>query len=409
MLVSGEKIQKWNDPACASVHRLRDSFAKNGEVSDSDWQRVVDEELSLIAEGLSGTVTTSFDFHFADGHVRAADGESFTSITNNGVKYLQDKAAKDPRFEFAYQRACYEKCEAEYAEKMASGEIAAQTMITISPYPEEAAQKYGDNFLVSLGYQPKRKLSLIRAIEKTETGIRMHSRTVEDSSLRQWNSVCGGAFSATTSDEMLSRQVFFDTAAIDTLNAIEIELCASKGFNKNNTWDFLLSQKEISNYYFEQLLELSKTDLQGEALKAELNTLRYNYWSAIRLRHDSNSYLMDEHPALVMERAGTEMQNRREVFSSCGMNVVPIKELSQSQMQKELFVDGVKACVSCPFCRKIVSARFNQSAGTIECLNKNCGAKVNSKGKRIDMKTIKKTKTFSDLLLDIFFSVAERR
>ena len=403
MLLSGEKLTTLNDPACASVHRIRESLIEHGEVHSSDWNRVVDEELSLIAEGLDGTVTTSFDFNYIDGHIRAADGESFISIANNGMQYLRNKVIDNSQFEFAYLRACHEKSEAELAEKMARGEVAAQTMVTISPYPEEAAQKYGDEFLISLGYQPSRKLALIRAIERTENGITMHSRTVEDSDLKKWNTICKGAFRASNTDETVSKQVFFDVSAKDALNAIEKEYSNPKGIDQNNTWDFLLSQTEIADYFFEQLLELSKSNLDGEQLKAELNNLRYNFWSAIKLRHDSRGYLANEHPASVMEQAGSEMQARREVFSSCGMNVIPIKDLSPSQMQKELFIDGVRACVSCPFCRKLVSARFSQSTGTIECLNKKCGAKVDSKGKRIDAKTIKSSKTFSDLLFTIFF------
>jgi molybdenum cofactor biosynthesis enzyme MoaA len=80
--------------------------------------------------------------------------------------------------------------------------------------------------------------------------------------------------------------------------------------------------------------------------------------------------------------------------------------MNQAQMQQELFGQGIRSCVSCPFCKKTVSARFSATQRTIECLNKECGAKVNSSGKRIDQVKDKKNKSFADFVLEIFMSLS---
>ena len=403
-----ERAQTFADPALASVERLRHDIEKKRSISPEVWQRVIDEEMSLVAEGLRGDVTTSFDFIYSDNSLRAADGESFMDIAQKGVDYFYNKSLQDERYTFAYERACHEQAEAVLAQRLANGEIDAQTIITISPYPEEAAQKYGDAFMQSIGYHPKRSAALLRAIEKTNNGIRMHSRVIENSDLRRWNAICfeGGIKST---DEALARQLFYAEPAHNVLDKIENRYAPTKdNGSREDVWDFLQNQKDLSQHYFSEIEKLSNSNLEGNQLKEALNTLRYNFWSAIRLRNDAeyHQYLNGTAPGTVMEQAGKEMLSRREVFISCGMNVVPVKRMNQAHMQQELFGQGIRSCVSCPFCKKTVTARFSAAQRTIECLNKKCGAKVNSSGKRIDQSKDKKiNKSFADFVIEIFMSL----
>jgi len=61
-------------------------------------------------------------------------------------------------------------------------------------------------------------------------------------------------------------------------------------------------------------------------------------------------------------------------------------------------------CVTCPHCKTLVDAKLDKSAGTIECLNNRCRAKVNQKGQRIDKFASKKPeKDFGTLLIELFF------
>jgi len=403
-----ERSPAISDPALASIERLRSDKRENGSIRPEVWRRVVDEEMSLVAEGLRGNVTTSFDFTYSDNALRAADGESFMSIAQKGVDYFYTKALQDERYAFAYKRACYEYIEAELAERLARNEIGSQTIVTVSPYPQEAADKYGTAFIQSLGYHPNRRASLLRAIEKTNEGVRMHSRIIEDSDLKRWNNVCLGGLVAST-DEALAQQLYFDESAVIVLDTIENKYAPrSKKDTNENVWEFLQNQNELSNHYFSEIAKLSNSNLEGEVLKDALNTLRYNFWSAIRLRKDGSlaHIRSDVFPGVVMEQAGKEMQSRREVFAACGMSVTPVNKMTQVQMQQEIFGQGIRACVSCPFCKKTVSARFSTSKKTIECLNKNCGAKVDSSGKRIDKARTKNAhKSFGEYVLEIFMSL----
>jgi hypothetical protein len=117
----------------------------------------------------------------------------------------------------------------------------------------------------------------------------------------------------------------------------------------------------------------------------------------------SESYLPGEDTGIIFAAATDSMRESGAVFSACGMSINSQSQIENANVSSlqgmvlEIF-GGVKRCVKCPYCGQIVDAKIDSSHHTIECMNKRCRAKVDTKtGKRID----KKTKSLLEILLGI--------
>lgn len=411
MLKENLQLKQFVNPELASIKLLQRAYQDNGEVPEYTWRRIKDEETSLIAEGLKGHLNIPFDYQLFAGELRAADGQSFMDIAQNGLEYIEQQYYKDARYEFALTRAIHEYRESELAEQLANGQIDAQSMVTISPYPEEAADKYGDVFVRMLGAQPDRKLAMIRVIEKTDTGIKMHTRGIEESNLKKWNAILPPEQNSKTTDEMVGRPFFSNKSATAVLDELQEQYYIKNGldesFNKSlDVWEFINNQTDLSDHFFCELNNISHSNESDSEMLIKLNTLRYNFWSALKLRYEAHaigdSYQTGESVAQVFDSSGITMQQNREVFSACGMSIVPVEQMNTQQMSNEIF-GGIMRCVTCPFCKKMVDAKVDKTRGTIECLADRCRAKVDSKGQRIDKNSSnKKEKTFTQLISEIF-------
>lgn len=404
----------YTDPALASIKRLQRERMHDGRVSPEVWQRVIDEEASLVAEGLRGHINIPFDFKYIEGKLRAEDGEDFIQIAQNGIEYAYQQSIKDSRYDFLVQRAVFNYQEAQLAEQLAAGDLQAKTIIIVEPYAEEQAAEYGEQFVQSLGFRPDVKLALVRAIEKTDDGVRMYTRGVEQSDLALWNKVLGKKPPIATTTQMVGEHMVTNAHALHILDALQADYISRAGGEQANkqhdVWNFLQDQKDLSNHFYAELDKISYEQLGDAELKERVNFLRYNYWSALRIRFEAmqagETFMENANAADVMHAAGAKMQAEREIFAACGVSITPISELSIEQMANELFGSSgnILRCVTCPYCKQSVDAKLDKGAGTIECLNSKCGAKVNtSTGERLDNRTKKKKPDFGDILVAIFF------
>jgi len=398
------RTQKLHSPQIASVMRLRESNFNDDKV----WQRVLDEEMSLVAEGLRGHLDVPFDFAYYNGELQAADGENFCTIVTKGLAYAEQKFLADSRCHFLVDRAIYEQQEARLAEELAAGNLNCATIVTISAYPEEAERKYGKAFVQSLGFQPDRKLTLVRAVEKTPEGIRMHSRGIENSELKAWNKTLGLEHNIDTTENLLGVTVFRNEPAVAVLDDIEKNYkltIGSVATEELDVWQFMQTQKPLIDYFIQQLTEISQSDLVGNELCTTINDLRYQFWSAMAKKLEaykrSERYLPGESTDVIFTSAASSMRESNAVFAACGMSIGGQSQVGNSNtsslqnMMLEIF-GGVKKCVKCPYCKQNVDAKIDTDHHTIECLNKSCGAKVDTKtGKRID----KKTKSWFEIIL----------
>lgn len=406
-----ELPKKFRDPETASIDMIRQSFNLPNDERLKYLKRVYDEELSLVTEALNGFINIPFDFDLLGDQLVAANGETFSDINIKGIEYYRQKAELDDRYNFMVQRAISEYQESLEAEKIARNLIENKTLVTISPYPEEAERLYGKEFVQSLGFHTDTKRAMLRAIQKTDSGIRLYTRAVDESNLSIWNQILPSDYRVQNTDDMLNKVLYFDSDAVNALDSLQVEYQSinkqSTVANHNNdVWEFVHQKQDLIEYFNCQLFELSRSNLHGQELKKEVNKLRRDFWSAIKLSHENykkgESYMAESNVSDIFSVSGAVTEARRETFVSCGMAISPTDQLSTKDMLQEIFGQkDILKCVKCPYCNKTVDAKV--SKGTIECLNKRCGAKLNTySGKRIDKNS--KNKTFIDFILELFFS-----
>jgi hypothetical protein len=165
----------------ASVDMLRFDLQRFGQVLPETRQRVYDEELSSIAEGVERAARTEFVLAKEGDDLVYFDRGSWKSytgmlITGNQVAHLE--ASADPRREFLAQWSDRD-LEVGYAlRKLQPGDV----MVWTNGYPHEIGQKYGDAFMRDCGLFPDRKMGFVyRAECLDEGGIVLQSQTLDGS------------------------------------------------------------------------------------------------------------------------------------------------------------------------------------------------------------------------------------
>ncbi len=412
-------LYEFRDPEVASIEMIRRAHNLTETEGLGLLQRAFDEEDSFVAEGLKGNLDTFFDYKLTQNGLVAKDGELHTIIAKNGISFYFNKVQNSDKYEFLLERAIYEYEEAQLANKLANGEIEARTIISISAYPEEAESQFGQDTVQSLGFHPDLKRALVRAIEKTSSGVRIYTRSIDSSNLKIWNSIFP-ELSSNSTEELLRKKLYFSNGAVQSLDEIQVAY-ENRIFKntaqqkKKSVWEFMKSRRDLTDHFRNELLNLSSKNLDGNQLKVALNKLRRDYWSAMKESYDAHNsgsvYMAGEQPSLVFSAAGAATEARGESVISCGMEIKATADMTMQELQLQIFGSKDKLeCVKCPFCEKTVTAGLGNNR--IECLGQNgkggCGAIVDTKtGKRIDKKNSKDQKiidVLSNMIIDLFFS-----
>ena len=191
----------------ATIDLMAGDLRVFGEVRPHTYERVWNESLTYLLEGLDAPLVTRFERQFIDGDIRAEDGTSLGEMLRNGIKSAEYKAALNPDMEFELHRR-----RAEYTGEyqaiiaMMQPESTANTIVSISPFPEEAYIEHGKQLLEEEGgYQARRRLGFIRVHTKTTANtIESVSLSIDNSHLAVLQQAFGGrlpdtAFAHTTS------------------------------------------------------------------------------------------------------------------------------------------------------------------------------------------------------------------
>lgn len=139
----------------ASIKMIRQDIETHGDVNQETWNQIYNEELSFVAEAIDKPMVTRFKLQMSSSGLIDERGVLLRDALTRGKIAAQQTAQKDNRLDFNLKRATYEYHEGLLIEKMMTQEN-INTMFFVSPFSQEAHQKYGDNLLESIGMQPKR-------------------------------------------------------------------------------------------------------------------------------------------------------------------------------------------------------------------------------------------------------------
>lgn len=390
----------------ASISLLKQAkFCSNQEAKDIKSQ-VWDEETTRFAEVLDGPVDTSFDFFIGPDGLQTDMGTNLTEMWSSAVNALEVERHWDRRLEDIYKLRVIEQQEGNFVEKLAQGEIGTDSLITISPYPEDLERIHGIKFLEENGFNPSRKLGFVREYTRIPGGVRLRTASVDNSSIKNWQLVVNSNYGPTETyektEDILSKRLRSNMSIDELIGAYDKSLGNGsvqgiKDGKKEETWQYVLNQPDILSYYFTELQKLADNNLPISSLLKSKQELTYKICATLENRYSNKN--QQEYSGLTSEISSSDISARAEgrSYSACGISLSSQSAQGEARdLQNTLQIShNSMKCVNCPFCKKTVDAKVTSSS--ISCPE--CRTTVNKNtGKVTEGKKIKKLPTFKEII-----------
>jgi hypothetical protein len=340
----------------ASVSMYRNDLANFNQILPETRQRVYDEELTYIAEGINKPLTTQFNLKKENGHLLFFDRGSWQPYVGTLIKGLDSakhEAQADPRKTFMAERAADDLLTGYKLQDLHPG----QTLSWYSAFPARERELYGDEFLGQLGFQPKREMGFLYRAEATDDGINLITQSVDNSD-----------------DEAFQAAWLFGEAggSLEDMTAAYDHVLAAKhgqGFKagrradeqvpEENAWHIVVKHRDlIEDYFLNEIEDLAKRNLPEEELERHKKRLTYGVWAALknRLNDSSLTNLQATGGGFPVQQevgaAYSAAAARGEVLFGCGGSITgenAILSANPSAVHTSIF-GGEKKWMSCPYC-----------------------------------------------------------
>lgn len=331
----------------ASVNMFRYDLKNFGEIQAETHQRVYDEELTFVAEGIDRHCYTTFTLQdnqkdglvlFKEGKWQPYRGMLLTGLetakkeTKNDYrrKFLEDWAVRDLQIGFAL-------------EELKPGQVLNWN----SPFAEEESQLYGKRFMLDCGLQPERRMGFIyRAQRDADGSVTLESHTVDNSDTDGFAAV--EQLLENDPEANITSQIEAYDDAMLKKHGREYEAGRLKGKDDGiNAYNFIETNKQYVDYYMDEITALAKSQLEGESLKTAKKDLTYGFWASLKeLLNEQrpapdNTAFYNPNPiqhqdlsrnqiAFRVSQAYTRASERGEVMAGCGGSV-SVKSLSEME------------------------------------------------------------------------------
>jgi hypothetical protein len=352
----------------ASVDMLKFDLQKFGSIMPETMQRVFDEEITYMAEGLDRPLRTEFTLREHGGELAYFDNGKWSPYIGTlltGLMTAEREAKEDPRKAFLAVRAARDLKIGQQLRILRPGE----RITWESDFPDEARTAYGAAFekeIATFGFQSKRRMGFLYSAEKSTDGsVTLVSQSVDNSDHEAFTAAQRAAREGGDMDGMLTA---YDAAMSQkygtTFYAGRI---AEHANHEENAWEALQQHKDLLKHYFGKLTELAtRTDLQRPELEIAKKRLTYGVWAALKSRLDSNSLPMegrqqyaDDHIDDEIHRAYQRALLQGAVLFGCGASMTP-EQMEEALMSAD--VDDVKNMI------------FGESSSGADCeyISKHC-------------------------------------
>ncbi len=285
----------------ASIRMIQEDLQRFDQILPETWQQIYNEELTFVAEAINAPLHTKFKLQRTDQGLVDERGNLLIGALNRGRIAAEQAAEKDERLAFNVRRAVLEHEEGVAIERMMTSNE-SNTIVSVSPFSEEAHRRYGDEVLESIGMQPKRKLGFIRIYQKlSDTELNVISVSVDNSDpvlfsrlLMQMGVRVPVGIS---SDELLGYRYEGQLDGLEQeLLPEELRLrydrelarkyggefkAGRRSSGEIDAWKFIESQKDLVEYYFTELELLARNDPDNLRAKRKLAV---GFWSTLKER-----------------------------------------------------------------------------------------------------------------------------
>ncbi len=291
------------DP-CAAVRMAREDIEAYGDVQAGTWQQIYNEELTYIAESLDAPHKTVINYSYQPGiGLRDERNVAFAKMLQNGREAAEERFHQDPRAEFHLVRTHHHQQEGFALEAMMEGRAGFNTLISFSPFPEEAYLEHGAEFVKDIGYNPDRKIGFIYVFTKqSETQMQCTAATVDNSDLEVFRNVAatlGKEVSNTqNSDDFLGERITLELDAVAQARLVDqivdsydahMGLCyegqgvfrngRNKNFQEVDGWDFATAQHDLIEYYLREIETLAKSNWDEQSILQAKKILTVSVWT----------------------------------------------------------------------------------------------------------------------------------
>jgi hypothetical protein len=391
-----QERQKSFDPL-ASVNMLRYDFEQFGQVLPETKQRVRDEELSYLVEGVGKAARTDFALRREGNdlvYFNKGQWQPYETMLQTGLEVAQKEATEDPRRAFLVDMAIDDQARGFAMRGLRPGEKITWT----SPYRYQVANRYGDKFMNDCGLNSERKLGFICQATGTEDGIILQSQTVDLSD--------PDAFAVVDEALEADQQVDLDDLLELHDNLLERKFGEPHFAGRTetdcqeNAWNTVLKQKDLITHLLDGLETIAQQSLPKDRVDKVTKRHIYGVWAAFKERLDGNyvpdrsgthtlfydktvvvSYKHDV--AAEVERAFNKFVSEGRVMVGCGGSISLLQgeedTLKASGKEVHSAIFGGKACkevkdgeiTNCPSCKNRVKA-IVPNRSKIFCSNDLC-------------------------------------
>ncbi len=277
--------QKSFDPL-ASVNMMRYDQERFGLVLPETLERISDEELSLLVEGVDRASRTEFPLkRIGDdlGYYKNGEWKSYTKMLLMGREVAKREALLDPKRQFLADAAVRDLSFGYKMRALKPG----QQLVWSAPYPYDIEAKYGEDFMRQCGRFPDRKMGFFYRAYCTDGDVILESQTIDRSD---------DAAIATALDYAAQNK----TADMDSLLRVYDGVLSQKhGGNfyagrrnaewQENAWETILAQKDLIHYFLSGLEAIAARPISGWQLEEVTKRHMYGVWAAFKKRIDTGA------------------------------------------------------------------------------------------------------------------------
>lgn len=297
---SAEQLKVFDE--LASIRILQEDLKTHGFITPESWQQVYNEELTYVAESINAPLRTEFMLKETPEGLVDERGVLLREALQRGLWAARSASDRDNRLEFNLRRAIHDYHEGEILEEMMQRESGHNTVVSVSPFCEEAYRQHGKRTVEDFGYQPDRCLGFIRVYQKTAGNqLKVISISVDNSNLDAFRSVLWQLGvevpPGTASDDFLGQRAYLSLDEVgqetlpdklvseyDRLLGVMHGQEFSAGRPKNDeveAWGFISEQQDLIAHYFERLEALAKERPSDVNAKRRLT---YSFWASLNSR-----------------------------------------------------------------------------------------------------------------------------
>jgi hypothetical protein len=270
----------------ATVNLLRYDIEHFGEVLPQTRERVCDEELSSIAEGIDRASRTAFTLvkqendlvYFHHGNWR-----SYTAMLLTGQQVARREAQSDFRRRF---QAEWADRDLEIGYKLRSlqpGEVVTWT----NGYPQEIEDTYGTKFMEDCGLVPRRKMGFVYRAECLDDGsVFLETQTLDQSDRAGFNAIQSLQEDQPRA-EMDELVAAYDTAIMEA-SGRWVYAGRTDAAREENVWQDITANKDLIEYMVLGLEKIAwANDTPGHTKQKVIEHI-VGVWKAFKMRLDTS-------------------------------------------------------------------------------------------------------------------------